>query len=148
MKKIVLVAIVSIILPLLLVGCSEPARPPPTEYSRLVMDIVEDVDGNHTTILHISGVEVIKYSNITLTINDEMMISKTDAFSIEYRTDKQKFDLTASAELGESLFYYEANVRVVMEENIIFEITENEDVESIRRVDLPHIQRMGRMEVE
>ncbi len=148
MKKIVLLVIIAVIVPFLVAGCTEPSVPPATRYPRIVFDFLEG-ENSTTTLIHISGVELTRYSNITLYIDDELAAAKNNSFSLDYRLEKEEFNLSAFADREEAIFYYEAGIRVVDMDEIVFEITDPEgDIDSVRRVDLPYVQRMSRVEEE
>ncbi|MFO8109670.1 MAG: hypothetical protein R6U17_03990 [Thermoplasmata archaeon] len=149
MKKIVLVVIAVVVIPLFIVGCTEPSVPPPTTYyPRIVLDFSEEGNGNITTIC-VLGVEIIRYSNISMYIDEEEIMSKKNAFTLEYETEKEEFHLEIYADTEDNNFFFHVDVKVINVENLIFELTDMEgSVDNIRKADLPHTQRFNRVEEE
>ncbi len=149
MKKLASLVILAIIVSVLLAGCTdEGISPPATKYPRLVLDYLE-TETEEVTIIYISGVEMTRYANMSLYIDDELVIRKNESYAIEYQTELKSFNITVYADREEARFYYEAQVDVINVEDIIFELSEQDkDIQEIKRGNLPFIRRMNRVQEE
>ncbi len=149
MKKLVLIMIIIVLIPFAMVGCTDqPSSPPQTFYPRMVLDYQEG-GPNGTTTIYVSGVEMTRYSNISILQDGDLAAHTNNSFSLEYETLKGEFELEVFASTEELNFFFHAHIMVINEDNIVYEITTDENaIRNVREGDLPYIQRMSRMEVE
>lgn len=141
MKKFILVIFTLFIL-LSSFGCIDQPEPPGSDLPRLILDYDESTN---ETIIHMRGMEIIRYDNISIEIN-ETKITRQDAFSIEERTELTDFELKIEAVQGEKIYRFNATLHVKPdgnqeshEEDLIFRITyPDEEKELVYRDDLPH----------
>ena len=133
-------------------GCLNSPEPPGAGIPRLIVDYEE---GDNETIIHVRGMEAVRYENITLYLNNSEII-RYDGYSIEYRTTRSKFDLEVNATRQENRYHFNATftVRPDIEEDqsgddIIFKVTYYDgEEENINKNNLPFIRRLNLVEEE
>jgi len=132
-------------------GCVDQPEPPGAGIPRLVMDYDQEVN---ETIIHLRGMEIIRYDNITLFLNDTK-ISQNHSYSLEHRTEIPEFDLRAEVKREENIYQFNATFTVKPdvedveeeEEEPIFRVTYYDGEEEIIYMDdLPLVEVLALME--
>lgn len=128
-------------------GCLETPAPPGSEIPRLIVDYDEGVNDTIETIIHVRGMEPIRFENITLYLNGTQILRR-EGFSIEHRTNRSEFELEVNATRKEKRYNFRGNFTVrpevdeeKFENEVIFKLTYYEDgeeeVEYFEENDLP-----------
>ncbi len=128
-----------------LLGCIDSPSPPGADRPTLVLDYNE---AEEETIIHIRGVEIVKFDEITLTIN-EKEYQWENIFSIEERTNYTELDIELYAERDENVYSFSGEIDVNPdidedddidpEKDIIFKITlDDEEITYVEKEDLPY----------
>jgi len=148
---------ISIIFILILVvsslGCLDSPEPPGADIPRLIVDYDEGPNETFETIIHLRGMEAIRFENMTLYLNGTQVLPKRDGYSLEYRTNRSEFHLEVNATRKERRYNFNATFTVRPEgypgEEVIFKIThyDGED-EYIDEDDLPFIRILNLVEEE
>ncbi len=130
-------------------GCVDQPEPPGAGIPRLVMDYDQEVN---ETIIHLRGMEIIRFDNITLFLNDTK-ISQNHSYSLEHRTDMSEFKLRAEVKREENIYQFNATFTVkpdvedVEEEEPIFRVIYYDgDEETIYMDELPIVEVLDLME--
>jgi len=134
-------------------GCINGPEPPGADIPRLIVDYDQSL--NNETIIHLRGMEVIRYENMTLNLNNSEII-KRDGYSIEHRTNLTEFYLEVNATRKENRYHFNATFEVEPEvpeedfnEDIIFKITYYDgEEEFLAEDDLPFIRILNLVEEE
>ncbi len=142
------------ILALSALGCIEQPEPPGAGYPRVVIDYDEKESETNETIIHLRGMEIIKYEDVNLYIDGEPIIEDYEGYSIEYRTDLTEFDMRVEASRDETRYQFNATIEVRPEvededdeNDLIFRITyDEEEQDLIYMDDLPYIELLEEME--
>jgi len=134
-------------------GCINGPEPPGADIPRLIVDYDQNL--NNETIIHLRGMEAIRFENMTLYLNNSQII-KRDGYSIEHRTNLTEFYLEVNATRKEKRYHFNATFEVQPEvpeedfnEEIIFKITYYDGEEQfIAEDDLPFVRILNRVEEE
>lgn len=137
-------AIIILVLASILTGCADPPAPPATEIPRVVVDFLEREDDTNSTIFYIHGVEDTRYTNISLYINNTLVSNVRDSYSLEYHADGVEFNVSIRVQKEEQMFYFTGLFILVNEDDLIYNLIQNEEIEEIKRHQLPFINRLSR----
>jgi len=147
-----LIALVVVLLTLSLAGCSNPPKPPGSDIPKLVLDYDIDHDTQNKSIIYVHGVDDVRYTNISLKIDNKTVVYKEEAFCIEYDLYKDRFNITLDVWL--ELEHYNFNVSVEVfpsfpRQKIVYRLTYyDEEVKKIELNDLPYSEALDLMEEE
>ncbi|MEF8835894.1 MAG: hypothetical protein V5A76_07040 [Candidatus Thermoplasmatota archaeon] len=115
----------------------ETPDPPGADIPRLIVDYNEGANDTIETIIHVRGMEPIRFENITLYLNGTKIVRR-DGFSIEHRTNRSEFELEVNATREEKRYNFNGNFTVRPEvdkdefgNEVIFKLTYYEDGEEI-----------------
>ncbi len=145
--KRVLAVLVVVIIAMSTLGCTDPPKPPASDLPKLVVDY-NPLSANHT-ILYVHGIGETRYQNITLKINDDILIQKNDSFSLEYRTNMTQLHIVLELWLDNNFYYYNASYSLVLIEDIVYEITRADgEIDVVRHGDLPYSERLTKVVIE
>lgn len=139
-------------------GCVETPEPPGADIPSLIVDYDEGNNNTFETIIHVRGMEPIRFENMTLYLNGTQIIRR-DGFSIEHRTNRSEFELEVNATRKEKRYNFEGNftVRPEVNENdfgdeVMFKLTyyddEEEQEEYIEEDELPFQRILNLVEEE
>jgi len=136
-------------------GCINGPEPPGAEVPRLIVDYDEGENDTFETIIHLRGMEAIRFENITLYLNNSQII-RYDGYSIEHRTNLSEFHLAINATRRDNRYHFNATFTVRPEldeensdQNVIFKITYHDGKEEyINENDLPFIRILNLVEEE
>ncbi|MFW6048136.1 MAG: hypothetical protein ACOC87_02420 [Candidatus Natronoplasma sp.] len=153
---------ISVIFILILVvsslGCLDSPEPPGADIPRLIVDYDEGPNETFDTIIHVRGMEPVRYENLTLYLNGTQII-RQNSFSIEHRTNRSKFKLEVNATRKEKRYNFKGNLtaRPEVEENdhgdeVIFKLTYHDDQELkeeyLEEADLPFQKALNQVKEE
>ncbi len=140
MRKSISITIV-ILLTVSILGCLNGPSPPGVDRPSIAVDYNEETD---ESIIYIRGVELTRFDNITLYL-DEKEITIYNAFSLEERTNRSEFYIDVYASRDDKVYNYNASFEVRPEiedekndEPIIFKVTYYDGEQEYKREnDLP-----------
>ncbi len=129
-------------------GCLEDTpRPPAYDIPKFVLGYSEQIEKPNETIIFIHGVEDVIYDKLTLEINNETVMNKTNAFSLEYKTNLTKFNFSTNIYKEGTRFNYNSTVEVTKDGEYLFNLRYVDGSEdNIRERNLPFVRRLNRME--
>ncbi len=132
------------------VGCTtEPPRPPAYDMPKLVLDYSVQLERQNETVVFIHGIEDVMYDRLVLNIDDETVMNKTNAFSIEYKTNRTSFYLKTDVYRNGDWYNFNATIETHHNDDVRFRFTIKHldgTEENIRPQNLPFVRRMNKME--
>jgi len=135
-------------------GCLDGPGPPGADIPRLIVDYDENVNDSYETIIHLRGMDAIRFENMTLYLNGTQEVIRQDGFSIEHRTNRSKFELEVNATRRDKRYHFNATFTVRPEadeedpgDQVIFKITYYDgEEEYIDENDLPFVRILNLVE--
>ncbi|MGM0405406.1 MAG: hypothetical protein ACQEQM_04620 [Thermoplasmatota archaeon] len=150
MEKTIILILVILLVGVAFVGCNtETPRPPAYDMPKIVLDYSVQMERPNETIIFIHGVEDVMYDRLVLELDNETVMNNTNAFSIEYKTNRTTFFLNADAYREEDMYNFNATIETYHNYEVInrFTITHLDgSEENIKPQNLPFIRRMNKME--
>lgn len=150
MKRLMVFIFVTLITGTAFVGCTtDPPRPPAYDMPKMVLDYSVQEERTNETIIFIHGVEDVMYDRLTLDVNNETVIEKINAFSIEFKTNLTSFDLNSDVYREDTRYNFNATIQTFHNDEITHRFTllyldGSED--KVEPNELPFIRRYNKME--
>ncbi len=130
-------------------GCSEPPSSPVSELPKIVIDYEHKLEEKNSTIIFIHGMDEIRYTNISIYINESRVLFQNETFSAEHKTNLTHFNLTVNVWLNKEWYNYNATYKVSQKEDMIYKITYSDgETKKVKPEDLPYVERANFMEEE
>lgn len=148
MKKQVLVISLLMFASTMGLGCLDsPPSPPASKLPKIVVDLYKSPDTGNNSIIYIHGLEEVRYTNITLKLNDETVVQRNETFSVEYHTNLTEFEIYSEIHDDEDGYYFNSAFTVSEKEELAYRVVDEEgDSEKIKKEDLPYVERFQQME--
>ncbi len=145
MKKIWIIALALIInLSVISSGCTDPPEPPGSEIPKLVIDYLGVSEGENQTAIYVHGMDEVRYDNISISINDEVVFNQRERFSIEYRTNLSSFSLEVDIQHEEDYYNYNASIDIIKGKKYVFKITYYDgEINKVKWNNLPYVEKLN-----
>ncbi len=150
MEKAIILISVILLIGVAFVGCNtDPPRPPAYDMPKIVLDYSVQLERPNETVIFIHGVEDVMYDRLVLEIDNETVMNKTNAFSIEYKTNRTSFFLNTRVYRDEDMYNFNATIETFHNDEVLYRFTLTHldgTEENIRPQNLPFVRRMNKME--